>query len=134
MDQNQLLSAAVELALDLLEKNGTFLPFCKAVNDTGETFVYTPASDTPFTAGQAFQSVLSNVKRDLDSRRLQGAAFCFHSRVRLSGATEKVPAVEVEIHFRGLPSAVWYFLYKMDGKKATVLEYYQNDAAHNLFS
>jgi hypothetical protein len=134
MDQNQLLSSAVELGLDLLEKNGSFIPFCKAVNADGETFIYTAASDTSFSSKQAYESVLFNVKRDIDSRRLKGVAFCFDSRVRLSDSKEKVPAVEVEVHYKGLPAAIWYFLYKIEGSKATVLEYYTNDAKENLFA
>jgi hypothetical protein len=39
-----LLSSAVEMGLDLLEKQGSFLPYCMAVNDAGETFIYSPAS------------------------------------------------------------------------------------------
>jgi hypothetical protein len=133
MDQNQLLSATVELGLDLLEKNGSFFPFCKAVSETGETFVYRAASDASFSAEQAYQSVRLNVQRDMESRRLKGVAFCFDSRVRLSDSTERVPAVEVEIHLHGQPAAVWYFLYKLDGGKASILEHYTNDAKENLF-
>jgi hypothetical protein len=133
MDQNQLLSSAVELGLDHLEKTGSFIPFCQAVNESGETFVYTAASDATFSADQAYQSVLLNVKKDLESRGLQGVAFCFDSRVRLSDSTEKVPAVRVEIHYQGLPAAIWHFLYKLDSGQATVLEYYTNDAKENLF-
>jgi hypothetical protein len=44
MDPNQLLSSAVEMGLDLLEKQGSFLPYCMAVNAAGETFIYSPAS------------------------------------------------------------------------------------------
>jgi len=134
MDQNQLLSSAVELGLSLLEKNGSFSPFCKAVNAAGETFVYTAASETDFSAQEAFESVLLRVRRDIEGRGLRGAAFCFDSRVRLSGSTEKVPALEVELHCQGIPAAVWYFLYRMDGTKATVLQYYNNHAKNNLFA
>jgi hypothetical protein len=136
MDQNELLSSAVELGLDLLEKRGTFLPFCKAVNAAGETFIYTPASRSGegFTEAQASESVRSNVKRDLWPRGLVGVAFCRHTRIRFADSAEKVPAVEVEMHYRGQPPAVWHFPYKMEGKTATVLEYYTNGAEEDLFS
>jgi hypothetical protein len=136
MDQNQLLSSAVELSLDLLEKRGTFLPFCKTVNAAGETFIYTPASDSGegFTEAQASESVRSNVRRDLRVRGLVGLAFCRHTRIRFADSAEKVPAVEVEIHDHGQPSAVWHFPYKMEGKTATVLEYYITATQENLFS
>jgi hypothetical protein len=134
VDQNKLLSSAVELGLELLETSGSFVPFCKAVDGAGETFIYTPASDKEFTNEQGYESVLLNVKRDLEPRQLKGVAFCFHSRVRLSDSEEKVPAIEVEVHYKGQPATVWYFLYKMDGSTATVLEYYKNDANSNLFS
>jgi hypothetical protein len=136
MDQNQLLSSAVELGLDLLEKRGTFLPFCKAVNAAGETYIYTPASDSGegFTDAQASKSVRSNVVSDLQRRGLIGLAFCRHTRIRFADSAEWVPAVEVEMHYRGQPSAVWHFPYKMEGKTATVLEYYTNEAEKDLFS
>jgi hypothetical protein len=134
MNQDQLLSSAVELGLHLLEKNGSFTPFCKAVNEAGETFVYTAASDAPCSTEQAYNSVLFNVRSDIASRSLKGAAFCFDSQVRLSDRDEKVPAIEVEIHYRGLPAAIYYFLYKIEANKATVLEYYTNAANENLFA
>jgi hypothetical protein len=45
-----------------------------------------------------------------------------------------VPAVEIEMHYRGKPAIVWYFLYGMEGNTATVLEYYTNSAEENLFT
>jgi hypothetical protein len=134
MERNQLISSAVELGLDLIDKNGTFVPFCKAVSESGETFVYTAASDTGFTAEQAYESVSLNVKRDLVIRRLKGVAYCFHSRVRLVGSTEKVPAVELEIHYQGFPAEIWYFLYKTEKGRATILQSYTNPAKENLFA
>jgi hypothetical protein len=136
MDQNQFLSAVVELGLDLLEKRGTFLPFCQAVNAAAETFMYTPASISGegFTEAQASQSVRANVRRDLGPRGLVGLAFCRHTRVRFADSADKVPAVEVELHYRGQPPAVWHFPYKMEGKTATVLEYYTTEAVEDLFS
>ena len=134
MDQNQLLSSAVELALDLLEKNGSFLPFCKAVNDAGETFIYSPASDSDFSSQQAYDSVLLNVKRDLSSRGLKGVAFCFDSRVRLSDSPDKVPAIEVEVHYRGEPSGISYFLYEMEGTTANISNYFTNPLDGSLFA
>src|SRR5262245_36327771 len=134
MDHNQLLSSAVELGLDLLEKHGTFLPYCKAVNAAGEPFIYTPASDKGLTEAQAAESVRSNVLRDLGPRGLVGVAFCYHTRIRFADSNEKVPAVEVELHYRGQPAAVWYFPYKLEGNTATVLEYYTNAAREDLFA
>jgi len=136
MDQSQLLSSAVELGLDLLEKEGTFLPFCKAVNATGETLVYTPASGSGkgFTEAQASESVRANVMRDLRPRGLVGLAFCHHTRIRFADSAEKVPAIEVEVHYSGQRPAVWHFPYKMEGKTATVLEYYTNEAKVDLFA
>jgi hypothetical protein len=126
MDHNQLLSSAVEMGLDLLEKHGSFLPFGKAVNATGEPFIYSPASASGkgFKEAQASQSVRSNILRDLQPRALVGVAFCHHTRIRFAGSDEKVPAVEVELHYRGQPAAVWYFPYRIEGNTATVLEYF----------
>lgn len=136
MDQNQLLSSAVEMGLDLLEKHGSFLPYCKAVDATGETFIYSPASrsDIGFTEAQASESVRSNVLRDLRPRGLVGVAFCRHTRIRFADSAEKVPAVEVELHYCGQPAAVWHFPYKMEGNTAKVLEYYTNEAEEDVFS
>ena len=134
MNHNQLLSAAVELALDLIEKNETFLPFAMAVSESGESVIYSPDSDKEYTLEQAFESVRLSVQRDLENRRLIGVAFCFHSRMRLPDWQEKSPAVEVELHFRGTPSALWYFPYKMEGKTAKVFDSITNDAEENLFA
>jgi hypothetical protein len=136
MDANQLLSSAVELGLDLLEKNGSFLPFCKAINAAGESFIYSPASASgkSFTEAEASESVRTNVLRDLRARGLVGIAFCYHSRIRFADSDEKVPAIEVELHYRSQPAALWYFPYRMEGETAKVLEYYSNDAKEDLFA
>jgi hypothetical protein len=78
-------------------------------------------------------SVVADENRDLEIRRLQGVAFCFNSRVRFADSPDKVPAVEVEVHYKGLPATIWHFLYQMDAGKAKVLEYYTNEAKENLF-
>jgi hypothetical protein len=135
MDPNQLLSRTVEMGLDLLEKNGDFLPFAIALDGAGERVIYTPGSesDETFTKAQAYDSVRTLVARDLAPRGLFGVAFCFHSRIRFADSDEKTPAVEVELHYRGQPAAVWYFLYRMEGAKAEVLNYHTNEANVDLF-
>lgn len=136
MDYNRLLSSAVEIGLDLLEKHGSFLPYCKAVNAAGEPFIYSPASASGkgFTEVQASESVRTNVLRDLRPRGLVGVAFCHHTWIRFADSDDKVPAVEVELHYRGQPAAVWYFPYKMEGTTAKVLEYYTAEAKEDLFA
>lgn len=135
MDSNQLLSSAVENGLDLLEKNSSFLPYCRAVDSTGGVFIYSPASspDDGCTELQALESVRSGVLRDLSPRGLVGAAFCRHARIRVADSVEKMAAVEVELHYRGQPAAIWYFTYRMEGDVAKVLEYFCNDAGESLF-
>ena len=136
MDANQLLSSAVETGLDLLEKHGAFLPYCKAVDAAAEPFFFSPASASgkSFTEAQASESVRSNALRDIHPRGLVGLAFCHHTRIRFADSTEKVPAVEVELHYRGQPAAVWYFPYKLACGTATVLEYFTNPAAVDVFA
>jgi hypothetical protein len=134
MDPNQLLSATVELGLDLLAKNGFYLPFCKAVNEADDSFVYTAESEHGLSSEKAYESVLVNVKRDLAKRGLKGVAFCFDSRVRLSDSHEKVPAVEIELHYKGRPTTIWHFLYKFEAGKATVNEYHNSEANKSLFT
>jgi hypothetical protein len=135
MDQNELLSSAVELGLDLLEKRGSFLPFCKAVNAAGETFIYTPASasDQGLTEAHASESVRSSVRRELRLRGLVGLAFCRHTQIRFADSNN-APSIEVQMHYRGQRSAVWHFPYKMEGNTATVLEYYTNEVEEDFFS
>jgi hypothetical protein len=136
MDASELLSSAVEMALNLLEKNGSFLPFCKAVNAAGKSFIYTPESapGRRLTEVQASEGVRTRVLCDLRPRELEGIAFCHHSRIRFADSNEKVPAVEVEVHYRGQRAAIWYFPYEIDGMTARVLEYYANDAKEDLFA
>lgn len=134
MDQNQLLSSTVELGLDLLEQNGIIVPFCKAVDEESHAIYYSPDSEFQYTARQAYDSVLFNVKRDLAVRRLKGLAFCFDTSVRLSGMNEMVDAIEVEVHYKGLPATIWYFPYTITDGRATVQEYYTNPAAEDFFA
>jgi len=141
-------------ALSPCEK-GTFLPFCETVNEAGEKFIYSPgdmpetivftASDplpsedddepgTPCSDEDAYESVLRNVMNDLASRRLYGAAFCFHILVQQPQSEVKTPAIKVEIHYKGLPAVIYYFPYKMEGSTAKILECYVNPATRNLFA
>ena len=134
MDHSQLLSSTVEIGLDLLEKDGSFIPFCRAVNAAGETFLYTTKTKTSCSSEQAFNSVLILVKKEIPIRGLIGLAFCFDSRVRLSDSEKKVPAIEVELHYKWMQSANWYFLYNLEGGNATVLEYYTKAGNEDLFA
>jgi hypothetical protein len=137
MDHNQLLSSAVETGLDLLEKHGSFLPYCKAVDAAGQTFVYIAASEEAegfVSESQASESVRFNVLRDLQPRGLVGAAFCHHARIRFAHSDEMVPAVKVELHYRGRPAVVCHFPYKPEGRSATVLEYFTQPAEASLFA
>jgi hypothetical protein len=98
MNPNELLSSAVELALELMEKNGSFLPYCKAVNASGDTFVYAPGelSGEDITGARAAESVRFNVVRDLRSRGLVDIAVCDHTVIRFDSG-EKTAAVRVAI-------------------------------------
>lgn len=136
MDANQLLTSAVEMGLDLLEKQSTFVAYCKAVNANGELFIYSPASDSDksFTESEASENVRSSVLKDLQLRALIGVAFCHHTRIRFADSDEMVPAVEVELHYRGQPPVMWYFPYKKEGKTVEVLEYFTSPANEDLFA
>jgi hypothetical protein len=136
MDPNQLLSSAVELGLELLESRGSFLPYCKAVGTAGEPIVYSPATadGEDFTEEQAFASIWTSVFADLGPRGLVGAAFCRQTHIRFEDSEDRIPAIEVELHYRGQPPAVWHFVYQMDGNTANVQEYYTSEAGSDLFS
>jgi hypothetical protein len=136
MDHNQLLSSAVETGLDLLEKHGSFLPYCKAVGAAGQTFVYIAGleeDEGSIGESQASESVRFNVLRDLQPRASIGAAFCHHTRIRFADSDERVPAVKVELHYRGRPAVVWHFPYKLEGRSATLGSYNQ-PAEASLFA
>ena len=135
MNQQQLLSSALGLAQKLLEKNGSFIPFCAGLHkaDAADAErIYTADSDDPFTYEQAYDSVLFHVKSDIASGALTAAAFCFHSRMRFSGSEDKVPAIEIEIHYKGLPAVIYYFPYTIEGSKATLGKYYTKPARESL--
>ena len=154
MDQNELISSAVELALSLLEKNGWFLPFCKAIDEPGQSIIYTPGDmpetmvyapgdplppvdddnpSAPCSDAEAYEGVLHNVKKDVACRGLKGAAFCFHILVQQPPSEENFPAIKVELHYKGLPAVIYYFPYKVEGNAAEVLEYHTKPAEANLF-
>jgi hypothetical protein len=130
----KLLSTTVELALDLLEKNGDFIPFCKAVSEAGEKFIYQAGAGGPCTHEEGYQSIVFHAKKDLTSRDLKGVAFCQHYWVRFAANEDKVPAIKIELHYKGQPAKHWYFLYKLEGKQAEVLEYFPNPADEDLFA
>ncbi|MHB1559740.1 MAG: hypothetical protein ACYC61_20010 [Isosphaeraceae bacterium] len=137
MDQNKLLSSAVETGLDLLDQHGSFLPFCTAVDAAGQTFIYVAGSEEAegfISEWQASESVRCNVRRDLRPRGLVGAAFGHHVRIRFAESPEMVPAVKVELHDRGRRAVVWHFLYKLEGGSATVLESFNQPAEARLFA
>ena len=136
MDSNHhhLLTSALELALNVLEKNGTFLPFCKGETESGQQFVYTPSSDSNFSCKQAYESIRSHVLADVTAGNLSAVAFCFDTQVRLSDSNTAIPAIEIRLHQKGQRAAVWYFVYRMEGSEARVMEYYTSGADEDLFA
>jgi hypothetical protein len=129
MEPAKLISSATELALDLLEKRGEVVPFCKAVAEDGSSIIYTPetsdSEDIAFRKAEEFQRKM--VLQDVSHRKLVGLAFCKEVTLTMSEPNQIVSAIRVEIHHVDSKPLVYWFPYEMKNGKATVLQYYTRD-------
>jgi hypothetical protein len=80
-----LFQSAIEQSLDLLEKNGALVPFCKATVDSPHAFYIAHDSDDPYTVAEAIAAIRS----EIESRRAQIHEFALCSEV--SGRRDDEP-------------------------------------------
>jgi hypothetical protein len=136
MDKDHMLSSTVELALDLLEKRGSFSPFCRAIDARDQVFIYT--SDYSGCASedenhQIEKVVRDNVAKDIQPRCLQGAAFCFLGWVRFADSPEKTSVIRVELHWVNELPSLWHLPFSIESGKATVLSSHTENWHTSIF-
>lgn len=129
MDAAKLVSTTAELALDLLEKRGVVVPFCKAVSEDGSLFIYSPetndAEDASFRRAEEHQR--KKVLEEVSLRKFVGLAFSKQVTLTMSEPAEVLSAVRVEIHYVGSKSFVYLFPFRMENGKAMLLPHYTKD-------
>lgn len=125
MNQIDLLSTTAELALDLVEKNGALVPFCRALTSDGSIVIYSPEThvdDTSFKKAEEYQREV--VLREIKTRRLVGLAFCKAVVLTIKNPDEEVAALKIEFHQIDSKSQTYYFPYRLENGAAMTLPYH----------
>jgi hypothetical protein len=128
MSSTDLLSTTADFALDLIEKNGVIVPFCRAVTSEGEVVFYSPETsddDTNFKNAEAHQR--SVVLQEIKIRKLVGLAFCKEVVLTMKEPDEEVSAVKIELHQVDVNSSTYYFPYRIENGKAVTLPHHVLD-------
>ena len=129
MDAASLMSSAAEFALGQLEQRGVLIPFCHAVTADGSSVIYSPETndpeDTAFRKAEAHQRDV--VLREVSQRQIVGLAFCKEITLTMSEPDEVLSAVRIELHQIDTKSLIYFFPYRMNEGKATLLPYYTRD-------
>ena len=100
-----LLAQTAEFALDLLEKNGVLLPFCKLTDRAGAPIYISPSGG----GERAEESVRVELARRLGRKEVSAFAVC--SDVEVKFAHEPVAQRRLKIEFQDgtEDSGVYYF-------------------------
>ena len=128
-----LVTGSIELSLDLLEKNGMLVPFCKARTDSPEALYLSPDSVVGYTRADA----MASLRRELESRRSQIYEFVLCSEVygRRDEETEDTHFLKVEYQsaIKGdMIEGIYYFPILSDAGRLSVKTYDRFDLKEKI--
>jgi hypothetical protein len=131
MDNIKLVEGTVELALNLLEKNGSFLPFGRGLRPDGEPVVFVEGHvddrpDIPMTPNQMIEAVSLEAKKWLDRGEIVNIAYCKGVNIRTDEMDIEASAIKVMLRAEG-NALDYYFLYELENGKARLINYLTQD-------
>jgi len=114
-----LLEQTAELALDLLEKNGVLLPFCKLTDASGAPVYICPEDQRDL----AHDGVRAELQRRLEKKDVKEFAIC--ADVEAKFAHQEVPLRCLRIEYQGGGSAIgiYYFPLTLQDGRASLGKY-----------
>jgi hypothetical protein len=124
------LNSSAELALELVEKKGTFLPFCRAKKRSGETVVITPDAGGSASVEAGLASVQAELRRGLVD--ISEFAVCSDVHVKFAHLPDEQRVLKIEFQDGSEESAVYYFPLSVAEGRATVGRYLQADLPERL--
>lgn len=127
-----LLSETAELALDLIEKNGSILPFCKARTQSGEIVVISPEDQTSESIESANESVRDELKKRIRAGEIAEFAVCAEVEVKFSHEAAHQRALKIEFQNGTGESAVYYFPLLVEDGSASVGSYSTSNLPEKL--
>jgi len=134
-----LLNETAGVAVDLLEKNGCIVPFCKARTTTEES-LYIQAGDkdedTPYSdedLQRCADSIWVELKRRIAAGEVLEFAFCSDSIVKFQHETDHRRVLKIEFQNGTNESAVYFFPLSVEnGKVQLAPKYLQGDLPEKL--
>jgi hypothetical protein len=134
-DLEQLLSAAVPFAEQMLAKHGEFFPYGSSMNSNGKISAvagYT-GNEHPKSA-EVIDLLRAGFRRDAEAGKIRACAVVYDIRTVPPGETEKTDAIAVELDHRGGMSIVVVYPYSIaPDKKVTRGESYAVKGEGKIF-
>ena len=111
----KLVEGTAELALNLLEKNGSFLPFARGLRPDGEPVVfleghYDERPDKLITPSQAIEAISLEAKKWLDRGEIVNIAYCKDVFVRTELMNEQAAAIKVMLRAKVAPLTTTFYM------------------------
>ena len=134
-DLEQLLSAAVLFAEQMLTKHGEFFPYGSSMNSDGKISAvggYTGSEHPKST--EVIDLLRAGFRREAEAGKIRACALVYDIRTVPPGKTEKTDAIAVELDHRGGMSVVVVYPYAISaGKRAMLGESYAAKGEGKIF-
>lgn len=112
---NELLSEAIRIALQLVEKHGNHVPFCLVITINGE-LTNIVADDTEVKDRDVlFESVRQRVLEQIHARQLQAVAFAKNMRFHLENNSASKEAIQITLDHLQDSGCICYLPYEIVG-------------------
>jgi hypothetical protein len=125
---NPLLAQTAEMALDLLEKNGVLLPFCRLTDRSHAPVVITPDG----SGDEAERSVRTELLRRLDRKEVTGFAACSDAEVKFAHEPAAKRCLRIELQDGTTDSGVYYFPLTLQHGRASLGQHLVADVPTQL--
>ena len=100
-----LIIQSAELALDLIEKNGVLLPFCKLTDRSDAPVFISPAGD----GDHAYDSVRAELARRLGKREVRQFAVCSDVQTKFAHEAAECRCLKIEFQDGSDQTGIYYF-------------------------
>ena len=114
-----LFSQSAELALDLLEKNGVLLPFCRLSDQGDHISVISPDGD----GDRAEESVRAELRRRIQKKEVKQFALCADVQTKFAHSPDSQRCLRIEFQDGTDATGVYYFPLTVQDGRASLGKY-----------
>ena len=130
-----LIGETADIALNLLEKNGVLVPFCKArSSEYGNLYIQADEGKNPsdFSPEKSAESARIDLKRRIAGGTLLEFTFCSDNMVKLKNEPNERRFLKIEFQNGTDESGIYLFPLSVENGKASVGRYLVSDLQEKL--